>query len=218
MIISSRLFCLPIAALITGCAYDAKPITTGAVNVVAAYTEKVPGRYALFVEAGELNKIIRPRGLECSAHSFPLDMTESFRSSVAATLGNVVDQVELVATPLQPATLRANGYVGQIAVRGESLEGKLAAIPGFWKATISTTIQISASITVDGPSGRLVGKTVEGIAEREADAGPFCSGGAASVEDAATQAMRKLMQQLGEALANSDRLREPNIALSGKRK
>ena len=196
-----------LSACVGGCAYDAKPITTGAVNVVAAYSDKIPGKYALVIEPGELNKVIRPRGVNCSAHSYPLNMSEGFRSSVRTTFANLVEKLDEVPEPLQPQTLRANGYRGQIIVRGESLEGKLIAIPGFWNANISATVQMSASLTVDGPDGRLVGKTVEGLAEREADAGAFCAGGAESVEDAATQAARKLMVQLGETLANSDKLR-----------
>ena len=193
--------------LLTGCAYNAAPISTGAVNVVAAYSSKIPGKFALFVDAGELNKVIRPRGTACSAHSYPLNMAEGFSSSVRATLGNVVEELEVVQTPLQEGTIRAGGYKGQIVVRGESLEGKLVAIPGFWTANISTTIQLSAVITVDGPQGRLVGKTVEGMAERETEAGSLCSGGAASVEEAARQAMRKALQQIGETIANAERLR-----------
>jgi hypothetical protein len=194
-----------------GCAYDAAPITTGAVPVVASYTNKIPGKYALIVDAGELNKVIHPRGVACSAHSYPLNMSEGFRSSVRATFSNIVDQLEDVPSPLSPTTLRANGYRGQIIVRGESLEGKLIAIPGFWVPSISTTIQLSASIVVDGPEGRLLGRTVEGLAERESEAGTLCSGGAASVEEASSQALRKAMQQLGETLANADQLhRDPS--------
>jgi hypothetical protein len=194
------------AIFLSGCAYDAKPISTGAVNIVSNHSQKAPGRYALYVDPGELNKVIHPRGTNCAAHSYPLNMTDGFKSSVRATLANIFDQVEDVPTPLQGQTLRTAGYRGQIIVRGESMEGRLIAVPGFWNATISTTIQLAASITVDGPDGRLVGKTLEGMAERESDAGALCSGGAASVEDAATEAMRKLMVQLGETVANTDKL------------
>jgi hypothetical protein len=119
-----------------------------------------------------------------------------------------------VPTPLQSATLRANGYRGQIVVRGDGLEGKLVAIPGFWTANISTTIQLSAAVTVDGPEGRLLGKTVDAIAERESEAGAMCSGGSASVTEASTEAVRKLMRQLGETVANSDALHR--IPVSGR--
>lgn len=108
--------------------------------------------------------------------------------------------------------LRAQGYRGQIVVKGEGLESKLVAIPGFWQANISTTVVLTASVSVDGPQGRVVGRTVEGAAERETEAGPFCSGGAASVEEASGQAMQKLLVQIGEAVANSDKLRHPGRA------
>jgi len=208
--------CTALAALLAGCAYEAKPISTGVVSIVSAYTEKIPGKFALVIQPSELNKVIRPRGVACSAHSYPLNLSESFQSSVRTTLNNLVERLEEIQSPLSSEVLRAQGYKGQILVRGESLEGKLIAVPGFWTANISTTVHMTASIVVDGQGGRLVGKTVEGIAEREAEAGGFCEGGAASLEEASTQAMRKLMVQLGEALANSDRLRRGAIAHAGR--
>jgi len=196
------------AVTLAACAYNAAPVSTGSVNIVSAYSSKIPGRYALVIEPGELSKVIRPRGVQCAAHNYPLDMRDGFRSSVRSTLANVFENIEEVPSPVQADTLRAQGYRGQIIVRGETLEGKLIAVPGFWTASISTTIEVAASITVDGPNGRLVGKTVGGSAEREAEAGPLCSGGAASVEEASTQALKKLLLQLGETAANSDRLRQ----------
>ncbi len=203
-----RIMLASMAALaLSGCAYEAKPISTGSVSVVSSYTEKLPGRYALYVETTELSKIVRAQGVNCAAHTYPLDMTEGFRSSVRATLANQIETVEEVTAPLDASTLQAQGFKGQIIVRGDGLEGKLVAIPGFWQATISSTVRASASVIVDGPSGRLVGKSVEGMAEREAEAGAFCSGGAAAVDSAASEALRKLVMQLGETVANSERLR-----------
>lgn len=181
-------------------------------NVTSSYSEKVPGKFALYVEAGEFNKVIHPRGLQCAAHSYPLNISEGFRSSARITLANLVESVEFVDVPMSIDVLRAQGYRGQIVVKGEGLESKLVAIPGFWQANISTTVVLTASVSVDGPQGRVVGRTVEGAAERETEAGPFCSGGAASVEEASGQAMRKLLVQIGEAVANSDKLRHPGRA------
>lgn len=201
------LLAVTVAALLSGCAYSAAPISTGAVNVVTSYGTRVPGRYALFVDGTEFNKTIRPRGLNCAAHTYPLQMSDGLTASVQSTLSNLVEQVELTPVPLDGPSLRSKGYAGLITVRAENLDGKLIAIEGFWGVTISTTVQLTASVSIDSPSGRLAGRTLEGIAEREADAGAFCSGGAESVEDASRQALRKLMVQLGEAVANSDRVR-----------
>lgn len=53
-----------LACCLVGCAYGAKPILTGAVNVTSSYSEKVPGKFALYVEAGGFDKVIHPRGLQ----------------------------------------------------------------------------------------------------------------------------------------------------------
>jgi hypothetical protein len=97
-----------------------------------------------------------------------------------------------------------------ILVRGESLDGKIMAIPGFWQSTMSARVTITAGISVDSGAGRLLGQSVEGNAESEAGVGLMCSGGADAMAQAAEEALKKTMQRLGEALTNSGRVRMAN--------
>lgn len=199
-----------ILLLLGGCAYRANPVPAPALSVYSSYGEKLPGRYALLVEGGELSKSIRPTGLACAAHTFPLDLSQSFATSVQGTIANLVNAVQVVPSPLDRNQLRAGGYRAMIIVRGDSLEGKIVAVPGFWQATMSARVTITAGISVDSTGGRLLGQSVEGSAEFEASIGFACSGGANAMGEAAEDAMKKTMERLGEALTNSGRVRTAN--------
>ena len=100
-----------------------------------------------------------------------------------------------------------SGARAQIRVIGESVRGTIRVIPGFWSAKMGAEITIVAVITVDGRNGRLLGKTLEGTARAETDAGAFCAGGGKAVAEAAEEAMKNALRHLGEELTNSDRVR-----------
>ena len=40
-----------------------------------------------------------------------------------------------------------------IVVRGEEINGRLRAVPGFWTAGMETDVQMDASIVIDGRKG-----------------------------------------------------------------
>ena len=87
--------------------------------------------------------------------------------------------------PVSSDAVRTAGARGLIIVRGEELRGRIKAIPGFWQVAMEADIDIVASVTVDGRKGRLLGKTVEGSADGEAQAGGACEGGSDAVAAAA---------------------------------
>ena len=98
------------AALLSACAYNAPVDVSPAYNVYSNYEDKLPGRYALYVDSAEAKGEGEVKGFACSAHSYPYDGEAPFSSSVVATFRNIVEEVELVAMPMDAAALSAGGY------------------------------------------------------------------------------------------------------------
>ncbi len=199
------LLCL--LAMVAGCSYKAVPLTTPALDVYSSYDNKIRGKYLLYVDASTLNETIKPTGLTCSAHKYPVDLTETLSSSIKQTLDNVVEEVEVVDSPQPASALAARGARGMIVIRGQDMRGRVIAIPGFWTSDMEARMEIVAGVTVDGRSGRLLGKTFEGSGEAMAPAGGACEGGAKAIQDATEQAVKDSLRQMAEALANSERVR-----------
>jgi hypothetical protein len=147
-------------SLMGGCAYQAEPVAAPARNVITSFAAKVPGKWLLYVDAERLNELVRPSDLNCAAHTFPLDFRSGFPASVRETLPNVFERIETVDSPVGAERLRAMGARGIIIVRGESLNSRLRVVPGFWSNNISTDVDLAVGVQVEGPSGRLFGKTV----------------------------------------------------------
>jgi len=199
---------LAATSTLAGCQYKAEPLTVATYNVYSSYEGKLPGKYLLFVDGSKLDKPIKPSDFNCSAHTFPMALSSSFTGSVNKTFSNLVAELEVVSQPIDREQLRARGAKGMIIVRGEELNARLRVVPGFWTAGMETDVEIAASITVDGLSGRLLGSTVSGTGDGQADIGMMCEGGAKSLSQAAEHAMMETLGRLGEALTNSDRVRK----------
>jgi hypothetical protein len=72
---------------------------------------------------------------------------------------------------------------------------------------MKTQVIIVSSTFVDGAGGRIFGTTVEGQGIADAEAGIMCEGGAKSLVDASSTAMRDNIRKVAEALGNSERVR-----------
>lgn len=198
---------LLLAALLSACSYAARPVAIGSFNVYSSYEGKLPGKYLLFVDASALDRPIKPSDYACSAHKYPLQISATFNDSVRQTLSNLVAELEVVPAPVDRSELASRGARGMIIVRGESIDARLRAVPGFWTNDIETDVDIVASIVVDGRQGRLLGSTVSGSGHAQANAGFACDGGADSLAQAASKSVEQTLTRLGEALVNSDRVR-----------
>ena len=190
----------------SGCAYQANTSTAPARNVVTSYGNKIPGKWSLLIEADRLNTTVRSEGLQCSAHTFPVNFTTGFPASVRETLPNVITQVDEVELGAEhsPASNKTRGL---IQVRGDNLQARLKIVPGFWSANVVVDVDITVAVTVDNGSGRIFGKTFDGRGHADRPSGMFCSGGAEAVKAAAEEAQRDVLRHIAEDLANSERLR-----------
>lgn len=196
-----------IALATSGCAYKAEPIATPALNVVTSFSQKVPGSWLLYADGSRLTENVRSSDFQCSAHTFPLDFSTSFSSAVRQTLANVIERPIDAEEQVPGDRAKSQGARGTITIRGETIQSRLRVVPGFWSANIVSEVDISAAVIVDGPSGRLFGKTVDGRGKGDTPAGFACAGGAESLKMAAEQAEKELLRRLGEELGNAERLR-----------
>lgn len=201
------LISIALASALGGCAYKAQPIAAGSYDVVTSYSQKLPGKYLLYVASDQLDTVVRPNQFACSAHSFPIEAATGFKGSVRGTLANLVESIEDVSGPVPLDRLKAHNARGLIVVRAENLDGRLRVEPGFWSANMATEVRITAAVTVDGGGGRLYGSTFEGLGKGDAGSGFACEGGAASMRDSAEKALKEVVRKIGEGIANSERVR-----------
>lgn len=194
-------------ALLGACAYQAPVSVTPNLNVYSSYGEKLPGNYALYVSGEGFTGNVKPTGMTCAAHHFPLNVEAPFKESVVKTMQQLVENVEVVDRPLTSDELTRSGKRGMIIVRADTMVARIQFVEGFWSATGDANVELSANMSVDSSVGRVLGTTADGSGNAQSDAGAMCGGGANAIGQAAEKAMKQLLGQLGERLSNSPRLR-----------
>jgi len=192
---------------LSACAYNAPVSVSPNLNVYSSYAEKLPGSYTLYVSSDGHSRTVKPTGLNCRSHNYPLTLEDVFKQSTIRTIQQLVQNVEVVDSPLSGEALDRAGKTGQIMVRADTMTARIQFIPGFWSSTADANVSLSANLAVDGAEGRLLGTTAEGFGNAQGDAGQACGGGANALGEATEKAMRQLFGQLGERLSNSPRLR-----------
>jgi hypothetical protein len=193
--------------LLAACQHKVRASYSPALDIPSGYLEKIPGKYLLQVKSERLSGKFGVSGQACGTHSFSLDLAEAFEGSVVRTIENLIEQVDRSEIATDRYALRLLGYRGLIRVIGEDLEVDIKAIQGLWSVEMEAEIKLTAAYIVDGLEGRLAGGRVYAEAKDRHDAGAVCSGGAIAVQKSAERALRRLMQQLGERIANEPRLR-----------
>lgn len=203
-----RILALVMAGAASACAYSAPVDISPNLNVYSAYVDRLPGHYLLYVDTDALSTTVRPTGMNCSAHSFPLDAREVFRTSAVRTIEQLVESVQIVERPVPVSEV---GHArGMIVVRAESLRARVQFIEGFWAVTGDARVDVTVSATADTQDGgRVFGTTASGDGAEQAPAGSACGGGAVAIGRSTEEAIREVLGQIGERLSNAPRMRAP---------
>lgn len=189
------------------CAYQAPVGVNPNLSVYSSYGEKLPGAYALYISTDGFSRDVKPTGLQCSAHHFPINAADGFKQSTVKTIQQLVADLEVVESPLTTDTLRQRGKAGMIVISADSFNPRIQFTPGLWSNTAESTVEISANMAVETPAGRVLGTTAEGSGNAQQNTGSGCGDGAQTLGFATEKAIRQLLGQLGERLSNSPRLR-----------
>ena len=203
-----KVVCVAAVAALSGCAYNAPTEVAPAYDVYSNYDEKVPGRFALYVDAEEMRGEGKVRGQGCSFHSYPIDARNAFRKSVYFTLENLTEYIEEVDEPLSQDQLLFGGYDAMVRVTARDYNAKLTAIQSFWSTDIEADVEVEARMQVDAIDGRALGVSFEGSGDSEYGAGAACEGGAEALGEATSDAIKDAMEQMGERISNARKLRE----------
>ena len=109
-----NLISLMIVAIVgmAGCSYKAMTDISPATNIYSNYSDLIAGRWALHVDADDMEGKFKVSGFACSAHTYPVDARNAFSVSVERTLQNVVEEVEVVSSPLDRVAIDARGFKG----------------------------------------------------------------------------------------------------------
>ena len=200
---------IAMAALVR-CTYQAAVDISPSLDVYSSYDNRIPGTWALTVDAREFDgQEADVEGLNCSFHKYPVNAGDAFTQSAVGTFRNLVEGVQMLDEPLTAEGLaRSDDFTGQIIIDADDLDAEIVMIEGFWKSRMKAEVEMSASVVAISPEGRLFGRSLNAEGEGQADAGVACGGGGKATQEATEQTIEDLLQEIGEAVTNSPRIRQ----------
>ena len=196
------------AILLGACTYNANVGLQPSYDVYSSYEDKVPGKWAIFTEHRSVDHATADLdGHQCSFHTFTFSPGAPFADSAGKTFENLVENGEIVRAPIPANDLRKRGYDGLIIISAEQVRSNITFAPKFFGATAIAEVDLTASISVFSPAGRLLGTTASESGTGRSDAGSACAGGTNAIREAAEESFKRVLRRLGERFASSNRIR-----------
>lgn len=197
---------LSAAAGLAACTYPVETPPAEAVHVLTAYTNRVPGKWVLIVDAAKANTVLQAAGSRCSQSDYPLDLSNTFTQTANATFKTVADDVQLSDHALSKSELIAGGYSGVIIVSISALKATIKT-EGMVEASAAAETDIDGSILVIKAGERMVELRQSGKGDAERDAHIDCSGAGEAASAASDTAVQDVVGKLAEQFANSHAIR-----------
>lgn len=200
-----------VMALGAGCSYKTPVNTVHGVNVYSSYEDKIPGRFALIINADRslFDKTISSTSFTCSAHKFPISLTDSFISSIKQANEAIFESTFERSTMPTVEEMQKDNLSGYIFITSKLFEPRLQFIPGFWSTTATATTDIGFDYNIrDRNNNLLLNGSISGNRTSDGDAGNACGGGSNVLAESISKSLRDALERYGERVSNSPKLRE----------
>lgn len=202
-----------ISFLAVGCAHKGTVSTVRATNIYSDSEKKLPGNVTYVVDQTSLTKLQvadTVKGLQCGAHTFPVDGMDAFKQSFPQMLDQVFENIRQSDTPPKDGVA--------LIFRVERFEPTIRFNPKFFGADGTATVDMGVSVTGNKNGARVFGTTVDTQRTKTGDAGFYCSDGGQIVADAVRDASKDILEKLGERMANSASLKAALTPQAGVKK
>ncbi len=201
-----------IAFTSSACTYKAPPVKPQAVEIDSNFKEKIPGKFAIFIEPEKMNGQARIIGRACSGNKYVIDARDSFRTSTFKTIESLVESLENVEKPLTRAEISAKDLNGFINVQVNALEIDMQVVQPFWgRVQLDSEAEIELRVTVEGANGRLLSARIEGDERLKSHPGMLCERPAKVGGKVVRKAIKETLELLGERLSNAPELRSKTL-------
>jgi hypothetical protein len=194
-----------ISMLAIGCAHKATVSTVRATNIYSDSDKKVTGSYTYIVDRTSLTKLRKDdtvQGYACSAHHFPIDGGDAFVNSLPSMLEEVFETI----SKANEGEGRSNKT--QLVFRIERFEPRLKFNQKFFGVDAEATVELGVSVVGTRDGKRIFGTTVDTQRSKSGDGGAYCGGGGEVIADATRDAIKDVLEKLGERMANTQAFRK----------
>jgi hypothetical protein len=188
--------------LLAGCAHNTTVSSVQAVNFYSENENKIQEEAKYSVDQTSLEKLSKKdtvQGFICSAHKFPIDGSEALIASLPSMMEQVFESAQ------KSDANRTNSGL-MFLFRVERFDPRLKFNDKFFSVDAEATVEIGLSVVGYRDGVRVFGTTVDTQRTRSGSGGAVCDGGGAVLADATRDAIKDVLEKIGERMANSQKL------------
>lgn len=192
------------------CTYQTPIGTVSGINTYSAYDSKIPGRFALVVDANPalLDVTVSPVTYTGSAADFPISFSSSFKTSVYSANQQLFD--EIIDTNNVPNTeqMRQDNISGYIHITAKSFEPRIQYLDKFFTTSVSATSEIGFDYIIRGSDNTTL--LTGAVSGEKSDTISYGSGdnGIKVLQNSTQKALREALERYAERVSNSSRIRD----------
>lgn len=201
-----------VAAGLSACTYPVESTTSEPAKVFMAYTNRVPGKWALLIDSDKATAALQVSQLRCNQFDYPVDYTKNVARIAETTFKTVGDDIRVSDHELTKSELASGAYTGVITVRITDFRPKIE-IEGILEPHADATSEIEGTVLVTKGGERMVDSSETAKGDSGRDAGIACDGAADAVAAASDQAVQDIVRKFAEEFANSHAVRYSIVGL-----
>ena len=197
--------CLALLGL-AACSYQIEQPSPQVPAPFMAYTDRVPGKWLLFVDASAITAHLGISQPRCDRFDYSMDFSRTFAKVAASTFEKVADDIRVTDHKPTHAEMSSGGYTGVIVLKVSEFRPRMK-VDGILDVTADADAEIAGNILVTKDGKHLVDENEAGKGDGTHDAGLLCDDVGDAMSDATTVAMQDLIRKFAERFANSHDIR-----------
>lgn len=197
-----------VTSTLTACGDNSAPLAVPTPMPITAYTERIPGRWALVVDTDGASADVTPSGMRCEHFDYPLDLGTPLRQAGLEALGQAAAEMRVVDHRLSRSELESQNITGVVVLRLSNVHASADA-GGLLTPSIHASVDLVAELAVQRDGQQIFESTETGKGEAVRSLGLTCSGADDALRSAAATALEDALRKLAERFANAPALRNP---------
>lgn len=196
-----------------GCTYQTPVNTISGINTYSAYDAKIPGRYALVVDANPaiLDITVSPLSFTGSALDFPISLSQSFKTSIQSANQQLFEEIADLTTVPTIDQMKQDKLKGYVMITAKMFDARLQYIDKFFSSSVTATAGIGFDYIIRNSDNTiLLTGNVSGERTDTIDSGMGGKNGSIVLQNAIQRALREALERYAERVSNSPKLYDKN--------
>lgn len=177
------------------------PVRVAIPNIsTPSVTEKLPGKYAIFLQRGGWQLTAEATSWTCTAQEFEVPVDQPYEHSIRKVVRETFEAVDYVDAALSPEALANGNYAGQVVIIQSGADAFFNVRNRFISYVVDSEVRVNTVTSVSLVNGTQSQFSSSGVGQGQVDLYVGCSVAGDAVSMAAQNAVQTLVNSMSTQL------------------